>query len=215
MTGPGHIALEYRMYRESDAAAVSELLADVFSRRDPLALATQVSRAEFAEFVESVLPQTTRDGLTVVACLAETGEVVGVLLTNDATGDEAEELAGVNEKFAPIAGILGALDEMYLRGRVPRRGEMVHLYLLGVSDRVAGRGVGQELVRRTVENGASKGYSVVFAEATNRTSQHIFRKLGFAERAQILYSDFEFGGAKVFAHFSEHGGPILVEKVIG
>jgi ribosomal protein S18 acetylase RimI-like enzyme len=60
---------------------------------------------------------------------------------------------------------------------------MLHLYLLGVSDRVAGRGIGQQLVSACVENGARRGYRVAFAEAAGRASQHIFRKLGFAERA--------------------------------
>lgn len=215
MSTDDRMALEYRIYRESDVGPVTELLADVFSRRDPLALAAQVSSADFAGFVRSLLPRAAEDGLTVVACQAGSGEIVGVLLTNDAGAAPPEEMAEINAKFAPIASILGDLDGIYLAGRVPRPGEMLHLYLLGVSDRVKGRGVGQELVRQTVKNGERKGYRIAFAEATNKTSQHIFRKLGFAERAQLLYADYVFDGQRFFARYAEHGGPILVEKVLG
>jgi hypothetical protein len=148
------IVLEYRVYRDSDAGHVTDLLADVFSRHDPLAHAAQVTRAEFAGFALSLLPQAAKDGLTIVACMPAAGEIVGVMLTNDGAADSPAELSESNQKFRPIASILGELDEIYLAGRKPRLGEMLHLYLLGVSDRVAGHGIGQQLVLRTVEHGA-------------------------------------------------------------
>ncbi|HUN84840.1 MAG TPA: GNAT family N-acetyltransferase [Terracidiphilus sp.] len=208
------IALEYRGYCDSDAEQVTAVLADVFSRHDPLAYAAHVTHEEFAGFVRSLLPQAGNDGLTIVACVPRTGEVVGVMLTNDGAADSAEELAELNQKFRPIASILGELDEIYLAGRKPAPGEMLHLYLLGVSDRVAGQGIGQQLVLRTVEHGASKGYRIAFAESTNRRSQHIFKKLGFAERAQILYGEHVFEGQNFFAVVAKHGGPILMEKML-
>lgn len=208
------VVLEYRVYRDSDREQVTDLLADVFSRHDPLALAAQVTRAEFAGFARSLLEQAAKDGLTIVACMPAGGEVVGVMLTNDGAADSVADLSELNQKFRPIASILGELDEIYFAGRKPAPGEMLHLYLLGVSDRVAGQGIGQQLVLRTVEHGASKGYRIAFAESTNRRSQRIFRKLGFSERAQILYGEHVFEGQNFFAVVAEHGGPILMEKVI-
>ena len=214
MSSPARIALEYRIYHASDAEQVTELLSDVFSRHDPLAFAVHVTRAEFAEFVRSLLPQAANDGLSVVARVPATHEIVGVMLTNDAAVNPAVELSELNEKFKPIASILGELDDIYLGGHVLRPGEMLHLYLLGVSDRLAGLGIGQELVVRTLENGVGNGYRIAFAESTNRRSQQVFRKLGFSERAQILYSEHVFQGQNVFACVAEHGGPILMERVL-
>lgn len=208
------IVPEYRVYRDSDAEQVIDLLADVFSRHDPLAHAAQVTRAEFAGFVRSLLPQAAKDGLTIVACLPATGEIVGVMLTNDGAADSAAELSELNQKFRPVASILGELDKIYFAGRNPRPGEMLHLYLLAVSDRVTGQGIGQQLVLHTVEHGVSKGYRIAFAEATNRRSQHIFRKVEFSKRAQILYGEHVFEGQKFFAVVAEHGGPILMEKLL-
>jgi ribosomal protein S18 acetylase RimI-like enzyme len=207
-------ALEYRLFRPSDADAVTEVLADVFSRHDPLAYAAHVTRDEFAHFVRCLLPQAAQDDLTLLACLPATGQVVGVMLSNDGAADSPEELSQLNEKFEPIAGILGALDDLYLAGQKPAPGQMLHLYLVGVLDSHAGQGIAQQLILRALEHGVRKGYTSAFAESTNRRSQHVFRKLGFAERAQILYGDFLFHGQPFFAGIASHGGPILMEKAI-
>ena len=65
-----------------------------------------------------------------------------------------------------------------------------------------------------VENGARRGYQVAFAEAAGRASQHIFRKLGFAERAYISYQDYVFNGRRVFESIAYEGGPTLMEKLL-
>ncbi len=209
-----NIALEYRVYRDADAEQVTAVLSDVFSRHDPLAYAAHVTRDEFAGFVRSLLPQAGNDGLTIVACVPRTGEIVGVMLSNDGAAHSAEQLSELNEKFRPIASILGELNGIYLAGHTPRSGEMLHLYLLGVADRFAGQGIGKQLVIRTVDHGGRKGYRVAFAEATNRRSQHIFRNLEFVERAQIMYGTHVFEGQNIFAGIAEHVGPILMEKVL-
>ena len=49
-------------------------------------------------------------------------------------------------------------------------------------------------------------------EATNTTSQHIFRKLGFTERVRGSYADHRFRGRAVFRSIAEHGGPILMDR---
>src|ERR1017187_10260039 len=158
-------------------------------------------------------PDTPRQSMFIVPGRMGNGKRPSIP-ANYGAADSPAELSESNQKFRPIASILGELDEIYLAGCKPRLGEMLHLYLLGVSDRVAGHGIAQQLVLRTVEHGASKGYKIAFAESTNRRSQHIFRKLGFSERAQILYGEHVFEGQNFFAVVAEHGGPILMEKVL-
>lgn len=100
-SAPG-IALEYRIYRNADAEPVTALLADVFPRHDPLALAAGVSSGDFAAFVRTLLPQADHDGLTIVACVPATGEIVGVMLTHDAAAYVPLELSDLSEKFEPM-----------------------------------------------------------------------------------------------------------------
>jgi ribosomal protein S18 acetylase RimI-like enzyme len=207
--------IEFSIYVPSQAEEMTRLLTDAFARREGLAVAAGLSEAEFALFVRTFLPQVAEDKLTIVARFADRGEMVGALLTNDPACETAPPSETLDEKFGPVADILGQLADTYKAGREPRPGQMLHVYLLGVSDRVAGRGVGQQLVSACVKNGARRGYRVAIAEATGKASQHIFRKLGFAERAQISYRDYVFNGRRVFESIAEEeGGPILMEKLL-
>ena len=147
-----------------------------------------------------------------MARLVGTGELVGALLTEDSASTLPDGMDRLSPKLDPIFDILGQLDKEY---RVVERcvpGESLHLFLLGVSDRVAGRGVAQRLVMACLEHGARTGYRVAVTEATNKVSQHIFRKQGFVERVRRSYEAHRFDGRHVFASIAEHGGPMLMDK---
>jgi ribosomal protein S18 acetylase RimI-like enzyme len=204
--------IEYRIYTPSDGEAMTRILSEVFCRRDPPAMAVGLTTAEFEDFVRLLWPQVAADGLTIVAELAGTGELVGAMLTEDSAAAVPDGMDKLSAKFNPIFDILGGLDAEYRGGREFRPGEALHLFLLGVSDRVAGRGVGRQLVAACLEHGKRKGYRVAVTEATNKTSQHIFRKLGFVERVKGSYAEHLFEGRRCFASIAEHGGPILMDK---
>ena len=121
-------------------------------------------------------------------------------------------MESLSPKFDPIFDILGQLDEEHRSDSEIAYGEQLHLFLLGVSPQVAGRGVAHELVRVCLENGSRLGYRTAVTEATNKVSQHIFRKAGFSERAARSYKDHRFEGRAVFASIADQGGPILMEK---
>lgn len=107
----------------------------------------------------------------------------------------------------------GHFDEAEYPGdRAVRPGDSLHLFLLRVADRVAGRGVAQQLVAACLEHGLRRGYQVAVTEATNNVSQRIFRKQGFVERAQRSYQTHRFGARAVFASIAEHGGPMLMDR---
>jgi hypothetical protein len=49
-------------------------------------------------------------------------------------------------------------------------------------------------------------------EATNTTSQHLFRKQGFVEKVRRSYRDHRFEGLAFFTSIADHVGPMLMEK---
>jgi ribosomal protein S18 acetylase RimI-like enzyme len=213
MTAPPEIMpIEYGVYAASDADAMANLLGEVFSRHDPPAVAAGLTAAEFEAFVQLFCPRAEAEGLTVVARLAGTGELVGVLLTEDCASALPNGLDRLTAKFDPIFDILGQLNAEYWGDRAVRPGESLHLFLLGVAERVAGRGVAQQLVAVCLEHGTQRGYRLAVTEATNKLSQHIFRKHGFVERVQRSYQTHRFGGRAVFASIANHGGPILMDR---
>ncbi|MGO9541138.1 MAG: hypothetical protein ACLPN2_11165 [Terriglobales bacterium] len=164
---PEDMQIEYGIYLPSDAEAMVKLLAEVFTRYDRPAIAAGLTVSEFEAFVRLHCPKAAAEGLTIVARLTGTGEVIGVLLTEDSASPPPDGMDRLSAKFDPIFDILGQLDTEYRNGHTVHRGDSLHLYLLGVSDRVARRGVAQQLVAVCLEHGTRRGYRVAVTEATN------------------------------------------------
>lgn len=207
-----HAQIEYGSFAPQDTQEVVHLLAEVFSRRDPPAVAVGLSAADFEEFVQLLCPKAIAEGLTIVARRADTRELVGALLTEDSASALPDGMARLSPKFEPVFDILDQLGTAYHANRTPRPGESLHLFLLGVAEQYSGHGVAQHLVSTCLEHGAAKGYQRAITEATGTVSQHIFRKLGFTERAQRSYVSHRFAEGLPFASIANQGGPILMDK---
>jgi ribosomal protein S18 acetylase RimI-like enzyme len=205
----------YTIFTADNAGAMARLLAETFCRRDPPAVAAGLTAPDFEAFVQLLCPKAAAERLTILARDAATGELLGALLVEDSASAMPNGIDTLSSKFDPIFDILGELDAGYRAGRTPHPGESIHLFLLGVSETAAGRGVAQGLVTACLEHGARRGYRLAVAEATNTVSQHIFRKLGFTERVRASYADHRFEGRAVFASIAGQGGPILMDKIIG
>ena len=204
--------IEFNTLTAADEDELAVLFGRVFSRRDPPAYAVGLTAAEFEAFVRLLLPKAAGEGLTRVARNAETWEMIGALLNEDCAADMPDGLDGLSPKFDPIFDILVPMSEEYWGTRQPQQGEGLHMFLLGVAESASGRGVGQQLVADSLTLGSSKGYRKAVTEATNKTSQHIFRKLGFEERVRRSYASHHFKGQSVFASIAEHQGPILMDR---
>jgi ribosomal protein S18 acetylase RimI-like enzyme len=207
-------SVNYSLYTKTDADEMSRLLGNAFAHRDPPAVVLGLTVPEFESFVRLYGPKADAEGLTVVARSAATGEMIGALLAEDSASSPPDGFEQLGPKFKPIFDILGQMDAEYSGGRARRPGEWLHLFLLGVAQDFAGQGVAQRLVAECLANGGRKGYRVAVTEATNKTSQHLFRKLGFVERVRRSYSDHLFEGQAFFRSIADQGGPILMDKPI-
>jgi ribosomal protein S18 acetylase RimI-like enzyme len=199
------------VYDANDAEAMVELLGDVFARRDPPAVAVGLTPEEFQAFVRPFCGKAALEGVTVVARKPGARELLGALLTEDSGSGLPEGMDRLSPKFEPIFDILGQLDAEYKQAHTSNE-PTVHLFLLGVAESAAGMGLAQQLVTGCLDNAARKGYRRAVTEATNPTSQHIFRKLGFAERVRRSYGDYRWNGRAVFESIATFGGPILMDK---
>ena len=209
---PGTVTVNCTICAPADLEEMVWLLAETFSRRDPPALAVGLSYSEFAGMVRLFCPGAGDGGLTIVARDAASGGMAGVLLSEDSAAPPPAGFDRLGSKFDPIFDILGGMDTEYRGGRIPAPGESLHLFLLGVAERFAGHGVARRLVAAGLENGARRGYRLAVTEATNPTSQHIFRGQGFVERVRRSYGDHRFDGRAVFASIADQGGPILMDR---
>ena len=206
--------IEYRVCLPDDTPEIGRLLAENFTKHDPPAIAVGLTPDEFEAFVTLWLPGAGVDGLTIIARDSGTGQIAGALLTDDAAAPPPEGIEGLSEKLDPIFDLLGQIDTDYREGRTILSGQYLHLFLLGVAEQFTRRGIGKGLVAACLQNGAAKGYTSAVTEATNPTSQHIFRELGFEKQAERSYGEYRFGGSAVFASIAKHGGPMTMDRRI-
>jgi ribosomal protein S18 acetylase RimI-like enzyme len=206
--------MQYGVCERSDVGEMVSLLGEVFSLYDPPAVAVGITAAEFEAFVRLFVAKAVADRLTIVARSADTGQMIGALLTEDSATPPPSGMDQLSRKFDPINDILDQLDTDYWHGQAARPGECLHLFLLGVTRSFGGRGVAQQLVATCLENGLNRGYRLAVTEATNSVSQHIFRRLGFADRVRRSYRDHRFEGRAAFSSIEGHIGPILMDKTI-
>jgi ribosomal protein S18 acetylase RimI-like enzyme len=206
--------IKYRLCQETDADDMSRLLGEVFAKRDPPAVAVGLEPSEFEAFVRLFCRQAVDQELTIVAHCAETGEMCGALLTEDSASGLPDGIDQISEKFDPIFDILEQLDEEYRGGEDADSGESIHLLLLGVKPRFAGKGVAQEMISICLANGARRSYRMAVTEATNKASQHVFQKLGFVERVMRPYGTHMFDGRHPFESIVDQGGPMLMDKTL-
>jgi hypothetical protein len=85
------MTIDYSVYRRSDCGEMAALLGEVFSERDPPAVATGLTSADFEHFVRLLCPKAAEEGLSIVARARETGEMVGALLAEDSASIMPEE----------------------------------------------------------------------------------------------------------------------------
>jgi ribosomal protein S18 acetylase RimI-like enzyme len=208
------LAVVCDLLRASDTAAAADLLARVFSAGDPPAVAMQLTHAELERFVGLLCPAAVRDGLTIVARDADTHQIAGVLLTDDFAVPPPIDPSALDDKLLPILSMLDGLDDAYRQGRAIAAGQYLHLFMLGVDAPFSRRGVAQHLVAACLANGRRKGYTHAVTEATGVVSQHIFRKLGFAEQRRTAYRDYRYEGRPVFASIRGHEATILMDAAI-
>jgi GNAT superfamily N-acetyltransferase len=204
--------MRFSPFTPAEADEMTRVLAEAFTKGDPPAIAVGLTLPEFEALVRLFCPKAAAESLTIVARSVETGEMCGALLAEDSASTPPAGIVELSEKFDPIFDILSELYDEYRPESVPPPGESMHLFLLGVAPKYAGKGIAKRLVTECLANGVRKGYRVAVTEATSRTSQHVFREQGFVARVHGSYADHRFDGRAVFASIAGHGGPILMDK---
>lgn len=204
--------VRYGLLESTDIEEMAVLLADVFSRFDPPAVAVGLLFDEVCGLVRLFSRRAPDDALTVVARVKPSGRLIGAMLTDDFTCPPPEGIDKVTKHFDPIAALLDRLDEQYRNTHSVRHGEILHLFMLGVDAGFGGRGIAQTLIRLTLDNGKRKGYKSAVTEATGNVSQHVFRNLGFAEQFRTAYREFNYRGTRIFNKIVEHEAIILMER---
>jgi hypothetical protein len=207
--------VRYELFDMSALDETALVVAEAFSRYEPMAVAQGIPVTELADFVKLLGPKAQQEGLTVLARDQGTGQVIGAMITDDFASVPPEGMERFCEAFEPVFALLGELDEHYKQGRSVRLGEYLHLFMIAVNHQHNGRKVAHNLIQSCLENGIRKGYRTAVTEATGVISQHIFRdKFGFVNRVEVPYKTFVYQGRRVFDSIEGHTGTILMDKTL-
>jgi ribosomal protein S18 acetylase RimI-like enzyme len=202
--------IEYGVVEEAEGPAMARLLADTFSRHEPMAVAIGLPRAQLELLVAAFLEKALVEQLAVVARDASTSELLGAVLADDFGTAPPDGLDQLAPAFAPIGALLDGLDDRYRSQTKVSPGTHAHIFMVGVTDGVTSRGIATGLVTACVDNAAQRGYQTAITEATGAASQRVFRKLGFRDLHASSYRHFTYNGEAVFASITDVDGTILM-----
>lgn len=209
--------IRYEIFDLNFLEQMSDLVAKAFTQFDPMAIAQNLSKDEFADYIKLLGEWAEREKLTVIARNKSSDEVVGAVIAGDFASNSPlnpENSASISPKFEPIVELLESLETQYKQGKRIRAGEYLYVYMLAVSPNYQRKKIAQNLIRICLNNGIEKGFTRAFTEAANSVSQHIFRKLDFRPRHEIFYQEFTYQGVPVFANIRGHKGTILMDRLL-
>lgn len=198
--------IRYSVCQPTEVPEVIAVLARSFSRHDPPAVALGLTEDDFRAYLAFVTAKAGKDRLTIVARDVATTEMAGAVSTEDAGAPIQLDLDTLSPRFGPIYELFGELDAVIGDTEPIEPGTTLHVFMLGVDERFAGRGIAQQLVEASLANAVTLGYRTAVSEATNLVSQHIFAKLGFVTRAKASYRDYRRDGRATFASIADQGG---------
>jgi len=204
--------IQYSVLTDADFENAADLLAGVFSRSEPLDVATGITSGEVRQVVELNGRNAMAGGLMVAARDTGTNRIAGAVLAHDLADPVPEGFEPIAHRFAPILALLDDLGGPFLKSRTILPGEVLHIFMLAVDPQFAGRGIGRNLLQYTVENAREKGFTTAIAEATGKTSQKIFREQGFTETNRVEYGSFLFRGTHPFEPIRDQGAVLFMEK---
>ena len=204
--------IQYGVAELSDLEEMAGLLADIFSRFEPLALAVSLESDDLRTLVNVFGRRVPDDAITIVARDRLSGKLVGAMLTDDFGSPLPEGIETISSRFEPTLAMLEGLDGQYRKTRNIVPGEILHLFMLAVDTGFGGKGIARNLVRFTLENGNRRGYKSAITEATGKVSQHVFNELGFEERFRVTYKEFSYQGKRPFESIAGHEAVILMER---
>lgn len=208
-----HVAgIECGILERADLRPMAGLLAESFSRHEPISRAVGLSSAELEGLVMAFGPKALAERLSLVARDVHTGDLVGALLAQDFSTPPPDGIADIAPSFAPIGALLDGLDDRYRASREIAPGTCLHLFMLGVARHGHGRGIADHLLKAGLANGKARGYRFAVGEATGNVSQHLCRKNGFRDVLAASYKDFVFDGRHVFSSIVGPEATILMDR---
>ncbi len=205
----GHVpkikdGLVYDILREEDMNGAIDCIIKTFANGEPMTKAMGITEQEFQYFAEIFCKKAVLDGLSIIAKDEKSNKVMGSLICEDFVTDPPEGIERISPKFYPIMALLESLNKKFKAQYDGKKGEMLHQFMIGVLKSSFGRNVAFNITSENNRLAQLLNFSGSILEATGSISQHlVLNKMGYKEIGDVLYSDFEFEGKRIFGTITE------------
>lgn len=211
MTSPtARTDITYRLLTSTETDSAAELVADIFSRDEPLAVAAGQTRAELAALLRGMGPSAIAEDKTYAAWVGD--RMAGVALATAFTWMPPGGTENLSPNYRPIGAMLAELEATFEARPRQDLEATLHIHMLAVHNEQRGQGVAEGLVSACVGNAAKHGFRRVVTDATNPSSQRVFERAGFSALNEIRYDSFEFEGQRVFAKIPNAESTLFMSK---
>ena len=204
--------MRYELAQPDNFAPAARLIAEVFSRHEPLAVASGQTADELVQMLRIAAPSALAPELSVLAVQGET--VIGVALATAFTWLPPDEAVAASPSYAPIGGLLEELEAAFSSRPGEELERCLHVHMLAVHDAHRNRGTGRELLQLCVENASAREMNAAVSDATNPASRRTFEAVGFAAIGEARYESFEFEGTRPFADIPDADHTALMYRTL-
>jgi GNAT superfamily N-acetyltransferase len=206
----------YEILQSKDLASTIECVATVFPGSEPLNYCLGITKEYYYPVAEIVCQKAVEDGLSHIAKDAQTGELVGFIISADMYRENNyyKDKYKKFDKFSPLSSLIEWLQSQYLQDKVLSQGQIFYLSMLGVEPRYHNRQIPKYLMNENIEYAKNQNFSRIITEATGIVSQRLGFRMGFKEILSINYQDYEYQGVKVFANITRHPKCMSMEKIL-
>ncbi|MEB3181230.1 MAG: GNAT family N-acetyltransferase [Nostocaceae cyanobacterium] len=206
----------YEILQSKDLASTIECLATVFPGGEPLTHCLGITKEYYYPVAEIVCQKAVEDGLSHIAKDAQTGELVGFIISEDMyiENNYYKEKYKEFDKFIPIISLVESLQQEYLADKKIRKGQFFYESMIGVYPKYQNRNIARYLYAENIEYAKTKNFSRIITEPSGIVSQRLCSRFGFKEIVSIDYQDYEYQGMKVFANITRHKKCVLMEKIL-
>jgi predicted N-acetyltransferase YhbS len=193
--------LNYSLIPPERADEVAELLLNSFFREEPLGIALGLPLSQVSRWLPAYVADTIKQNVSFMAVDPETDKIVGVSV-NVIKSKDANNLSmmdyldsSLEPIMCQIARFLGHLNKEV---GTPNNAEKIMMILfLNVESHYGGRGIAQELTKKSEDYAVSIGVNSFQVDTTSEFSYKVYKKLGYETLQEEKFSDFEDEGVKV------------------
>ncbi|NER25384.1 MAG: hypothetical protein F6J96_32755 [Symploca sp. SIO1C2] len=209
----------YELLQEKDLEKTIACVTDVFTSREPLTTALELTQDEFYPFAKMFCDKAVEDQLSYITKDAATDEVIGFLIAEDLIQEpdfqeSYHRLFQELVKIQPLIDVVDKLEEKYLENKKITKGEVFHMFLGGIQQSYEHRGIPEIALEELLESAQKRNYRAAIIEVSGLHSQRNMLQAGFQEKCSIDYQDYTYEGKRVFAGLPKiNKRCILMEKI--